>query len=225
MIGSAGPGARVVSIECDPEVACLAMNLLEFAGAGKDVDVWIGSCEDVVPRLAERLGPASVDFVYMDHNQMIYHEDVARLEASGVLADGAGLVATQALKPGAPLLVWRLAEAQKAGRCALEIVSAPDCGLPYMEEWVVVARLHSDRLPPWEPTEPPRELLLLAAECNLMRWRTAQNLVDERRWNAFVQYVRRGMERWTGVTCTREMWPNPAALAHARKLEYVRLDY
>merc|ERR1712192_130545 len=101
-----------------------------------------------------------------DHNQMTYHEDVARLEALGVLAEDAILVATQGLKPGAPLLLWRLAEAQRAGRCQLEVVSAPDCGCPNMEEWVVVARFRPTDTLIWEPPAPPRELALLAVECN-----------------------------------------------------------
>lgn len=222
-----GPGARIVTFEVDPEVACLAMNIIEFSGVDADIQVWVGHCEDLAPRLLERLGPRSVSLVYMDHNQMIYHEDTARLEQLGVLRDGALLVATQGLKPGAPLLFWRLAEAARADRCWLEIISAPDCGCPNMEEWVVLAELRAFDTTDdaWEPRAPPKELLNLAAECNLMRWRTAQGLVDETRWNQFVQHVRRGLEKHASVECTREAWPDAAVLERARKLQYEPLDY
>ena len=73
-------------------------------------------------------------------------------------------------------------------------------------------------------TAPPRDLVLLAAECNLMRWRTAKGMVDEKLWDEFVQYVRRGMER-AGISNTRENWPDQKWFDAARKLEYQRLDY
>lgn len=219
-----GPRSHIISFEVDPEVACLAMNIIEYSGVDADIEVWVGHCEDLAPRLLERLGARSVSLVYMDHNQMIYHEDLARLERLGVLSDGALLVATQGLKPGAPLLFWRLAEAARADRCRLDVVSAPDCGCPNMEEWVVLAEMRACEKD-WEPRLPPKGLLNLAAECNLMRWRTAQGLVDETRWNQFVQHVRRGIEQHAGVESTREAWPDQAVLERARALEYKPLDY
>lgn len=225
-------GARIVTFENDPEVACLALNFIEFAGIEADIDVWIGHCEDLTPQLSQRFGPRAVSMVYMDHNQMIYHEDVARLEASGVLEEGAFLVATQVLKPGAPLLLWRLAHAERSGRCSapLELVSAPDCGCPMMEDWVAVAQLRActrevDGSKQWDPPEPPAELQLLAAECNLMRWRTTHGLVDEQRWNGFVQHVRSNTERLVGVVSTRQAWPDARAFQRARRLQYSRLDF
>lgn len=70
----------------------------------------------------------------------------------------------------------------------------------------------------------PREVLLLAAECNLMRWRTAKGMVDEKRWDEFVQYVRRGMEK-VGIRSNKEAWPDMKWFQAARELEYHRLDY
>jgi hypothetical protein len=67
-------------------------------------------------------------------------------------------------------------------------------------------------------------VLLLAAECNLMRWRTAKGMVDEKRWDEFVQHVRRGMEK-VGIKSTKEAWPQMKWLREARQLEYQRLDY
>lgn len=221
-----GPDARIVTLEMDPEVACLAMNVVEYAGIAANVEVLVGECGDLMPRLEDRLAPRSVGFAYMDHNQMTYHEDLARLEVSRLLCDRATLAFTQCLKPGAPLLLWRLAEAQRAGRGRMDIVSSPDCGCPRMEDWVVLAesRVGASETP-WLPPEPPSGLRALAAECNLMRWRTAQGLVDEQRWEAFVQYVRRGIEQFVGVESTRSVWPSPAIFTASRKLEYTRLDY
>merc|ERR1711964_165550 len=112
-MGALGPGCRIVTFELDPEVACLATNLIAYAGMSDTVEVWIGSCEDLAGRLVERLGPKSVGLVYMDHNQITYHEDIAALAALGVLSEGATFVATQVLKPGAPLLLWWLKQAER----------------------------------------------------------------------------------------------------------------
>ncbi|CAK0878054.1 unnamed protein product [Prorocentrum cordatum] len=220
-----GAGARIVTFELDPEVACLAMNLIEFAATGVQIDVWTGQCEDLAPRLVEQVGLHSVDLVYMDHSQITYHRDLAQLEALGVLASDARVVATQGLKPGAPLLAWRLAQAEKAGRCSVEVVSSPDCGCRMMEDWVVTAQIHGQPQDSWEPPEPPFQLALLAAECNLMRWRTAQGLVDERRWNGFVQHVRRGVEQHAGLASARDVWPDASVRDRARRLRFERMDY
>ena len=66
--------------------------------------------------------------------------------------------------------------------------------------------------------------LLLAAECNLMRWRTAKGMVDEKRWDEFVQYVRRGMEK-VGIRSSKGAWPDMKWFQAARELDYHRLDY
>ncbi|CAE8647412.1 unnamed protein product [Polarella glacialis] len=221
-----GPNARIISFEMDPEVACLALNMIEFAGMSDAIEVWIGQSEDLVCRLARELGPRSVNMVYMDHNQITYHQDFAQLEAMQMLAKDSLLAATQGLKPGAPLLLWRLAEGQKLGRYEFEVVSSPDCGCKQMEDWVVLARFRADNgSQDWSPPEPPREISLLAAECNLMRWRTPKGLVDETRWNAFVQHVRRTMQHFAGVTSDRDAWPDPAIRDKVRNLSYQRLDY
>lgn len=223
-----GEGARIVTLESDPEVACLAMNFVEYSGVRADIDIRIGQCSDLVPQLASELGEGSVGLVYMDHNQMTYHQDLAQLEENDLLAHGASVIATQVLKPGAPLLVWRLKQAEQAGRLCdpLEIVSSPDCGCPRMEDWVAIASLKStSRGERWVPSEPPEELRVLAAECNLMRLRTAQGLVDEQRWNAFVQHVRRSTERITGAFSSRGVWPNESVRTEARNLHYNRTDF
>jgi len=218
-----GSGCRILTVEVDPEVACLAENLLLHAGVEDRVEVLVGSTEDVVPELRAALGARPADLVYMDHNQMIYHQDVRRLEAAGVIGAGTVVVATQVLKPGAPLLAWHLAEQRRLGRCSLELVSSPDCGQPMMEDWVAVARYSADPRG-WEAPEPaPEALQQLARLCNLMRWRTAQGLVDDKKWNCFVQHVRAGMEA-AGLTCTRHVW-EARRLQEARGFRYVPLDY
>ncbi|CAK8986419.1 unnamed protein product [Durusdinium trenchii] len=226
-----GDGSRVISFEMDPEVACLALNFIEFVGLSDVIEVRIGQCEDLVDNLKEELEPGSVDVVYMDHNQMTYHRDLAQLQQSRLLSREVLFAATQCLKPGAPLLLWQLVQERKVDVwSALEIVSCPDCGFNRMEDWVVLARgaAKTRSLKRREPknlrTAPPRDLVLLAAECNLMRWRTAKGMVDEKLWDEFVQYVRRGMER-AGISNTRENWPDQKWFDAARKLEYQRLDY
>lgn len=225
MASVVGRGSRIITMESDPEVACLAMNFVEFSGVDADIDIRIGPCEDVVPRLRDTVGARSVGLVYMDHNQMTYHEDVAQLIDHDLLSQGSLLVASQLLKPGAPMLLWYLRQAELAGRLVgpPEFISTPDCGCPMMEDWVVVAELRAAG--PWQPPEAPQALRLLAAECNLMRWRTAQGLVDEASWNAFVQHVRRNVERITGIRSTRDAWPDLKVLAQARRLLHKPLDF
>jgi len=223
-----GSGARIVTFELDPEVACLAINLIVFACVDATIDVRVGDCSDLVPQLAGDLGKRAVSLVYMDHNQITYHQDLRQLESLGLLADGALVIATQVLKPGAPLLIWRLAQAQQAGRCELEVVSAPDCGCPLMEDWVVLARMHvaaNEVDDVWEPPSPPHELTLLAVECNLMRWRTAKGLVNEKCWNGFVQHVRRETQRLAAVSSSRDAWPDLKVRDRAQAQNYERMDY
>lgn len=227
-----GPGAKVISFEMDPEVACLALNFIEFAGLSDAIEVRIGQCEELVEELKEELDPGSVDVVYMDHNQMTYHKDLAQLQRSKLLSRDVLFAATQGLKPGAPLLLWQLTQGHEAGVWSqLDIVSCPDCGFRRMEDWVVLAhgnaaktRSLKRRESPQTFPPAPREVLLLAAECNLMRWRTAKGMVDEKRWDEFVQHVRRGMEK-VGIKSTKEAWPQMKWLREARQLEYQRLDY
>ena len=100
-------------------MACRAVNLIGCAGV-QSVDVWVGHSEDPVERLVPRFDRHSVGFVYMDHKKMTCHQGVAQLETQGVLADRVLLAVTQVLKPGAPLMFWRLVEAQAQGACLLE---------------------------------------------------------------------------------------------------------
>eukprot|EP00439_Symbiodinium_sp_Y106_P062850 s3060_g9.t1 len=232
MVRQLGRDARVISFEMDPEVACLAMNFVELAGLSDVIDVRIGQCEDLVQQLQEELPAGSVDAVYMDHNQMTYHQDLSQLQESGLLSKEVLFAATQSLKPGAPLLLWNLHEAKKAGIFSeLDIVSSPDCGFKEMEDWTVLAKATTTRTRSLKrrqavtTSKAPRELTLLAAECNLMRWRTAQGMVDEARWNEFVQYVRDGMQKFAGITSTRDYWPEQRWRDAARKYTYKRLDY
>ena len=234
MVRQLGTGSRVISFEMDPEVACLAINFIELAGLSDQVDVRIGQCEDLVEQLKEELQPGAVDAVYMDHNQITYHKDLSQLQESGLLSKEVLFAATQALKPGAPLLLWHLQEAQKAGVFSeVEIVSSPDCGFKEMEDWTVLVKAATTRTRSLKRRQAvatsslaiPRELVLLAAECNLMRWRTAQGMVDEARWNEFVQYVRQGMEKFAGITSTRDYWPEQRWRDAARKHVYKRLDF
>lgn len=229
MASRLGPRCRIITVESDPEVACLAENLLMHAAVDDCVQVCFGTSADIVPVLQQLLGSGRfADLVYMDHNQMIYHEDIQRLEAAGLVGPGTIITATQVLKPGAPLLAWHFAERQREGLCTLDLVSAPDCGLPLMEDWVAVARYSEGCIKKaggWTSPKPaPESLQCLARLCNLMRWRTAQGLVDEKRWNCFVQYVRTVLED-AGLRSSRHVWDNVAHHREARQLRYAPMDY
>lgn len=60
------PGGRLVTIEFEEAHADVAQAEFEAAGVADRVEIVRGAALDVLPELATRLGPASVDFVFLD---------------------------------------------------------------------------------------------------------------------------------------------------------------
>jgi caffeoyl-CoA O-methyltransferase len=84
-------GGRLVTVELDPRHADFAEAEFATAGVADRVEVVRGAALDVLPDLAVRLGPSSVDFAFVD---AIKSEYVAYLEAlKPLLAPGAVMVA------------------------------------------------------------------------------------------------------------------------------------
>ncbi|RAK72552.1 O-methyltransferase [Aspergillus fijiensis CBS 313.89] len=96
---------RVYSIEIDPLVASVAMNLVSLAGLQDLVEVVVGASAHTLRRLHGQgtLGDRGIDLLFMDHDEARYAADVQVAEELGLLnTDGALVIADNVLRPGAP---------------------------------------------------------------------------------------------------------------------------
>ncbi|CAE8604515.1 unnamed protein product [Polarella glacialis] len=110
-LAAALPTARIATMDVDPAHVLIARNVIAFAGlAPPRLVVWTGYSRELIPRLrAHYPGPSPFGAVFMDQRGSRYDEDLALLEAHGLLRAGAVVIADNVLKPGAPLLLWRVA--------------------------------------------------------------------------------------------------------------------
>lgn len=60
------PGGRLITVEAEEHHASFAENEIAAAGLSERIEVVRGAALDVLPQLAEELGPGSVDFVFID---------------------------------------------------------------------------------------------------------------------------------------------------------------
>ncbi|XP_064361367.1 transmembrane O-methyltransferase homolog [Dromaius novaehollandiae] len=97
------PGARLYTVEADPQHAAVAEKVIRLAGFGEDtVELIVGPSEEVIPRLKEQHGLLRADFVLMDHWKRRYLRDLRLLETHDLLAPGATVLADNVIFPGAP---------------------------------------------------------------------------------------------------------------------------
>lgn len=200
-LSNALPDARVATLEVDPAHALIARNVVAFAGLGPPrLTVWIGYSRELIPRLSahyarpERQGVFGM--VYMDQRGSRYDEDLAALESLGLLRPGAVLVADNVLKPGAPLLLWRLAKPRPDAYEAV-FVSLEEFAMP-VEDWMAVAVVQkpvgSEELP--GPREGlPKALLKLHRVADRIRQKALNpgRGVDFVEWRDFVQVMKQGL--------------------------------
>ncbi|KAJ5938228.1 hypothetical protein N7454_004570 [Penicillium verhagenii] len=101
---AAAPGqeVRLWSLEFDPLIASIAMNLIELAGLSDVVKVVVGSAADSLKRLQAEGKLSSIDFLFLDHDEELYTPDLQFCEELGLLKSGALVVADNVLRPGAP---------------------------------------------------------------------------------------------------------------------------
>ncbi|XP_054020833.1 transmembrane O-methyltransferase homolog [Dryobates pubescens] len=97
------PGARLYSVELNPQHAAVAEKVLRLAGIDEQrVELLVGPSEEVIPKLRQRQGLQQLDFVFMDHWKSCYLRDLQLLESLQMLAPGATILADNVLFPGAP---------------------------------------------------------------------------------------------------------------------------
>eukprot|EP01065_Artemidia_motanka_P016727 TRINITY_DN20335_c0_g1_i2.p1 TRINITY_DN20335_c0_g1~~TRINITY_DN20335_c0_g1_i2.p1 ORF type:complete len:271 (+),score=84.88 TRINITY_DN20335_c0_g1_i2:398-1210(+) len=187
--------SRIVTVEVDPIDACLARNVVEIAGRTDQVDVWIGRGSDVLPHVLRRMGPGSIDLVFMDHRGTKYHHDLEALLRLGLLRPGSVIVADNVQCPGAPEFLWQV---QKSPEFITQVVQVPETPR-HAEDLMTVSeywpgrqvRLLTeeeeddvDARPP-APIAPPSPSMLWRAARNIdsMSWRSRQRFVHQRDWS------------------------------------------
>lgn len=93
------PNGMLTTIEYEPKHADFARREVAAAGESDRVDVVEGAALEVVPRLAEQWGPASIDFVFIDAVKTEYVDYF--LQIKPLVKPGGLLVADNVLGTGA----------------------------------------------------------------------------------------------------------------------------
>ncbi|RAL14157.1 O-methyltransferase [Aspergillus homomorphus CBS 101889] len=96
---------RLYSIEIDPLVASIAMNLVSLAGLQGFVEVVVGASAHTLRRMHEQgtFSDRGIDLLFMDHDEALYAADIQVAEELGLLkTDGALVIADNVMRPGAP---------------------------------------------------------------------------------------------------------------------------
>lgn len=93
------PEGRLTTVEYEPKHAAFARREIEAAGVSDRVEVLEGAALDVLPALADKWGPESVDFVFIDAVKSEY-VDYLRL-VKPLLISGGLLVADNVYGTGA----------------------------------------------------------------------------------------------------------------------------
>jgi len=107
MAGVMPAGARVCSIEFNPDNAAIARRIWDHAGIGDQLTVVVGTLGDggsTIDRLRSEhgFGEKTVDFVFVDHDKAAYLPDLERILGEGWLHPGSVVVADNVKFPGAP---------------------------------------------------------------------------------------------------------------------------
>ncbi|XP_029074962.1 catechol O-methyltransferase isoform X1 [Monodon monoceros] len=76
------PGARLLTIELNPDYAAITQQMVDFAGLQDRVTVVVGASEDIIPQLKKKYDVDTVDMVFLDHWKDRYLPDMLLLEVS-----------------------------------------------------------------------------------------------------------------------------------------------
>eukprot|EP00746_Dinoflagellata_sp_MGD_P144849 gnl/MRDRNA2_/MRDRNA2_77550_c0_seq1.p1 gnl/MRDRNA2_/MRDRNA2_77550_c0~~gnl/MRDRNA2_/MRDRNA2_77550_c0_seq1.p1 ORF type:complete len:156 (-),score=28.45 gnl/MRDRNA2_/MRDRNA2_77550_c0_seq1:2-469(-) len=131
---------KVVTIEMDPVIAVLARNIIEFAGFSNFIDVQVGHSDEAVEIVREMHGQQAFQMVFMDQRGTRFHHDLEYAESLGILDNPCVVVADNALKPGAPLYLWRVCHLPQY---STDVVALPEFGSSEVEDWMTVSWLNA----------------------------------------------------------------------------------
>uniref|UniRef100_A0A8C4USR1 catechol O-methyltransferase n=1 Tax=Falco tinnunculus TaxID=100819 RepID=A0A8C4USR1_FALTI len=96
------PGARLLTVEFNPEFAAIAKQMIEFAGVQDKVKLLEGPSEEIIPQLKKKYEVGTLDFVFLDHWKDRYTPDTILLQECNLLKKGSVLLADNIIVPGAP---------------------------------------------------------------------------------------------------------------------------
>ncbi|XP_046506714.1 catechol O-methyltransferase-like isoform X5 [Equus quagga] len=74
------PGARLLTIEINPDYAAITQQMLDFAGLQDRVTVVLGASQDIIPQLKKKYDVDTLDVVFLDHWKDRYLPDTLLLE-------------------------------------------------------------------------------------------------------------------------------------------------
>ncbi|XP_058707790.1 catechol O-methyltransferase isoform X1 [Poecile atricapillus] len=95
-------GARLLTVEFNPEFAAIAKQMIEFAGVQDKVKLLEGPSEEIIPQLKKKYEVDTLDFVFLDHWKDRYTPDTILLQECNLLRKGSILLADNIIFPGAP---------------------------------------------------------------------------------------------------------------------------
>lgn len=96
------PGARLITIELNPDFAAITQQMLDFAGLQDRVTILTGASQDTIPELKKKHDVDTLDMVFLDHWKDRYLPDTVLLEECGLLRKGTVLLADNVICPGTP---------------------------------------------------------------------------------------------------------------------------
>ncbi|CAE8645608.1 unnamed protein product, partial [Polarella glacialis] len=189
-------GGQVISMELDPVLACVARDMIAWAGLSDVVEVWAGHSEQLVGQLhARRPEHPAVDLAFFDQRGSRFWEDLESLDQLGLLSEEAVIVADNTLKPGAPTFLWHVCAVD--GPWETRVVAVKDFGSFGVEDWMSVSRRVQARVQ--EPgcpegsreavRRPPRAVRDLDWEADEMRWKSVDAHVPPEEWRAFARLM------------------------------------
>ncbi|NXU64582.1 COMT methyltransferase, partial [Horornis vulcanius] len=73
-------GARLLTVEFNPEFAAIAKQMIEFAGVQDKVKLLEGPSEKIIPQLKKKYEVDTLDFVFLDHWKDRYTPDTILLQ-------------------------------------------------------------------------------------------------------------------------------------------------
>ncbi|XP_062487478.1 catechol O-methyltransferase isoform X1 [Pezoporus occidentalis] len=73
-------GARLLTVEFNPEFAAIAKQMFEFAGVQDKVRLLEGPSEEIIPQLKKKYEVDTLDFVFLDHWKDRYTPDTILLQ-------------------------------------------------------------------------------------------------------------------------------------------------
>ncbi|XP_009909305.2 catechol O-methyltransferase [Dryobates pubescens] len=95
-------GARLLTVEFNPEFAAIAKQMIEFAGVQDKVKILEGPSDKIIPQLKKKYEVDTLDFVFLDHWKDRYTPDTIQIQECNLLRKGSVLLADNVIVPGAP---------------------------------------------------------------------------------------------------------------------------